>query len=149
MLPLLPLLLCAVGMGLELSEHEDEVVVRPSSDDSVSSVSPHDSVSWWLSISISMSTLRQMESVSLSSTSLVVKDAVCALAACLAAFAAAAFSFFFDIFFTRGAFTFLVEGGARSRRCKVEFHRFLIALSVLPGKFLAISAHLLPCTSCS
>ncbi len=32
----------------------------------------------------------------------------------------------------------------RSLRRMVEFHRFLIALSVLPGTILAISAHLLP-----
>mmetsp|Transcript_8411 Transcript_8411/g.7536 ORF Transcript_8411/g.7536 Transcript_8411/m.7536 type:complete len:232 (-) Transcript_8411:249-944(-) len=34
-------------------------------------------------------------------------------------------------------------------RCNVEFHLFLIALSVLPGNSLAISAHLLPLTLCS
>jgi hypothetical protein len=33
--------------------------------------------------------------------------------------------------------------------CRVEFHRFLMALSVLPGILVAIRAHLLPWRACS
>lgn len=36
-----------------------------------------------------------------------------------------------------------------SRRCIVLFQWFLIALSVLPGRYLAISAHRLPSLACS
>lgn len=41
------------------------------------------------------------------------------------------------------------EGHWLSTLWRVEFHLFLIALSVLPGSCFAISAHLFPFTPCS
>ena len=37
----------------------------------------------------------------------------------------------------------------RSSRCRVEFHLFLMALSVLPGSRPAMAAHLLPSSACA
>jgi hypothetical protein len=83
----------------------------------------------------SVSTLKQIESASSSSL---------LLAVFFTAFSfLATNSFFFGAFLTRGAFTFLTAG-ARKSLWSVEFHLFLMALSVLPGKDFAISAHLLP-----
>jgi hypothetical protein len=138
--------LSRAGLGLRLSEQQEGEVVRPSY--SLPSPSPSSPSSVCM---VSVSKLRQMESVSSSSVLLPpeaeAEEDLMDLAA-LADLAAAAFSFFLDTFFARGTFTFLEEGGARNSLCRVEFQRFLIALSVRPGNALAISAHLLPCSSC-
>jgi hypothetical protein len=44
---------------------------------------------------------------------------------------------------------FVASGPCLSTRCSVEFHLFLIALSVLPGSSFAISAQRLPKRSCA